>query len=239
MTSAIRASALTRLVRACVRLPLLRPIRFRRKRAANPVTAIAVVYADRAGWSSAANSPSATERNAMPTVWFIQSQQPTTNPRRLPKARSEYTYQPPARGSMAASSLTAPLRSSVYTPPTSQIAEVSPAVPMYPATSPGVRRMPPPMVAPTPTAIPKPTPSIRSSRPPRRPASEMYAAVAINVVVATCCAEYYRTLSSSDCFHTYHFELSADERSNCRIIRRCLNVRNHTKAARTTGGKDD
>src|SRR5690349_19122189 len=118
----------------------------------------------------------------MPTVWFIQSQQPTTNPTRLPKARSEYTYQPPARGSMVASSFTAPLHSSVYTPPTSQIAEVSPAVPMYPATSPGVRRMPPPIVLPTPPAIPKPTPSIRSSRPPRRPVSEMYAGVVICVV---------------------------------------------------------
>src|SRR6185437_13132723 len=67
----------------------------------------------------------------------------------------------PASGSIVPSSAKQTALSSVYTPPASQTMRTMDGVGSWPATRPGVRRMPTPSVLPTITARPKPRPSTR------------------------------------------------------------------------------
>src|SRR6266550_2082333 len=75
------------------------------------------------------------------------------------------TYHPPERGIIAPSSATEIAPSNAYTPPRIQTPMNKVGVGSCDATSPGVRRIPIPMVPPIVTANPKPTPRTRS-RPP-------------------------------------------------------------------------
>src|SRR5437588_4681251 len=75
------------------------------------------------------------------------------------------TYHPPERGIIAPNSATEMAPSNAYTPPRIQTPMNKVGVGSCLATSPGVRRIPMPIVPPIVTANPKPTPRTRSSPP--------------------------------------------------------------------------
>src|ERR1700757_4659538 len=105
-TSPRSPTAFARLVISCAQLPAFNPIQFTSTMPVNAQAATNVTWDPRTGNKATANSPNATARVASATDCITQSQQPTMNPTRSPKARREYTYQPPSRGSMAPSSVT-------------------------------------------------------------------------------------------------------------------------------------
>src|SRR5947207_2320856 len=75
------------------------------------------------------------------------------------------TYHPPERGIIAPNSATEITPSRAYTPPRIQTPMNRVGVGSCDATSPGVRRIPMPIVPPIVTANPKPTPRTRRREP--------------------------------------------------------------------------
>jgi hypothetical protein len=90
--------------------------------------------------------------------------QPKRKAGSAPYASRRYTYSPPARGNMAASSATVSAPHSEITPPRIHTSATPPTLPASVATVLGTRKMPLPMVSPTAAAIALHRPSRRGSR---------------------------------------------------------------------------
>src|SRR5207237_6071444 len=82
-----------------------------------------------------------------------------------------YTYTPPERGNIAASSAYVSAPHSASSPPRTQTKSMSAGSGTRPAITAGVRKMPPPMVEPTSTATALQSPSRRGRRSPQRSVS--------------------------------------------------------------------
>ena len=156
--TASSATSFIRLSSCCVRSPERTPTHWM---AVKPrTTEIAVTFSRPAsdGTSWPVSSPSAIPVAAMAPHDDTQSVQPTTNAGYSPSARRANTYCPPDFGIITASSAIVIAPSSAYTPPASHAPMNQTGCGSAAATSPGVRRIPTPMVLPTMIASPKATP---------------------------------------------------------------------------------
>src|SRR2546423_11114126 len=93
---------------------------------------------------------------------------PNRNAGSRPKPSRTYTYTPPERGSIAASSAYVSAPHSASSPPSTHTTSMSTGSGTRPAITAGVRKIPPPMVEPTSTATALHRPSRRGRRSPQR-----------------------------------------------------------------------
>src|SRR5256885_5236800 len=96
------------------------------------------------------------------------SVQPNRNAGSRPKPSRTYTYTPPERGNIAASSAYVSAPHNASSPPTPHTKSISTGSGARPAITAGVRKIPPPMVEPTSTATALHSPSRRGRRSPQR-----------------------------------------------------------------------
>src|SRR5437588_3557078 len=93
---------------------------------------------------------------------------PNRNAGSRPKPSRTYTYTPPERGNIAASSAYVSAPHSASSPPNTHTSSISTGSGTRPAITAGVRKMPPPMVEPTSTATALQKPRRRGRRSPQR-----------------------------------------------------------------------
>src|SRR5436190_850471 len=164
------ATATARSVRTFV-MPIARvdtspertPIQCNTPKASVMANAMAVFAGSREGQNSADSAPSPIDAAAIAAALEIQSVQPMTKPAYSPMARRANTYCPPDCGSIAASSATVMAPQREYSAPMIQTPRNHTGEGRAAATSPGVRRMPTPMVLATIIVAPKSTPRIFNS----------------------------------------------------------------------------
>src|SRR5256886_12051232 len=93
---------------------------------------------------------------------------PNRNAGSRPKPSRTYTYTPPERGNIAASSAYVSAPHSASSPPNTHTSSISTGWGTRPAITAGVRKIPPPKVEPTSTATALHSPSRRGRRSPQR-----------------------------------------------------------------------
>src|SRR2546429_60544 len=114
-------------------------------------------------------SPNNPPRTGPPTSpKFAKLPCPTTNASSRPKPSRTYTYTPPERGTIAASSAYVSAPHSASSPPSTHTTSMSTGSGTRPAITAGVRKIPPPIVEPTSTATALQKPSRRGRRSPQR-----------------------------------------------------------------------
>src|SRR5437016_4248499 len=139
----------------CTQRPEATPIRFTPVNSATmPAPSHGIAVAPQPV-SRTRNSAAATPIAAIAAVYIpTLSTQPTTNPARGPNASRTYTYLPPAWGWRVASSAKHSAPRNASAPPSTHATNVSQGRPSWPATRPGVRKIPDPTMMPTTMARP-------------------------------------------------------------------------------------